>query len=246
MIFYFSGTGNSAWAARQLARLTGDATCDIVSLTKLPDLQKAEQIGIVFPVHAWGAPEPVLSFVKKLPAISAFTFGVCTCGGDAGMSLKRLSSIYPLDSCYSIIMPNNYIVGTDTEDTGSILAKLDSARRELRQIAQEILQRQKVYRVREGSMAALKSSIVNLGFRRFACSASPFYATDVCNGCGLCARNCPVSAITLHEGMPSWEKQCCQCMRCINACPQQAIQYGKTTAGRRRYMIGPYLPPEEQ
>ena len=25
MIFYFSGTGNSAWAARQLARLTGGA-----------------------------------------------------------------------------------------------------------------------------------------------------------------------------------------------------------------------------
>ena len=38
MIFYFSGTGNSAWAARQLAKRTGDVACDITTLKELPDL----------------------------------------------------------------------------------------------------------------------------------------------------------------------------------------------------------------
>ena len=38
MIFYFSGTGNSAWAARQLARLTSDEAYDITNLKELPDI----------------------------------------------------------------------------------------------------------------------------------------------------------------------------------------------------------------
>lgn len=50
MIFYFSGTGNSAWAARQLARLTGDEAYDITNLNQLPDMENAKQIGFVFPV----------------------------------------------------------------------------------------------------------------------------------------------------------------------------------------------------
>ena len=67
MIFYFSGTGNSAWAARQLAKLTGDTAYDITSLNERPDIDNAKQIGFVFPVYAWGAPEIMAEFAKKLP-----------------------------------------------------------------------------------------------------------------------------------------------------------------------------------
>ena len=113
-------------------------------------------------------------------------------------------------------------------------------------MAQEIRRQEKVYRVREGTMAGLKSGLVNFGFNRFARSAKPFFAGDRCNGCGLCAANCPAHAITLREGKPVWAAQCCQCLRCINQCPRQAIQYGKATAGRRRYTIRAYLPQDEQ
>lgn len=52
MIFYFSGTGNSSWAARQLARLTGDEAYDITHLNELPNMDNVRQIGFVFPVYA--------------------------------------------------------------------------------------------------------------------------------------------------------------------------------------------------
>ena len=65
MIFYFSGTGNSAWAARQLARLTGDTACDITTLKELPDMDSAKQLGFVFPVYAWGAPEVMGGVCEK-------------------------------------------------------------------------------------------------------------------------------------------------------------------------------------
>ena len=246
MIFYFSGTGNSAWVARQLAYLTGDNICDISALTQQPDVKTAKQIGFVFPVYAWGAPEIMADFAKKLERCDAFAFGVCTCGGDAGLAMKAFSRCYPLNSCYSVAMPNNYIIGSDTDSEDVIVRKLAAAREDLQRMAQEILRQERVYRVHEGALAGVKSRVANWGFNKFARSAKPFFATECCNGCGLCAQHCPASAITLQSGKPVWKAQCYQCMRCINTCPQQAIQYGKATMGRRRYTIRPYLPPEER
>ena len=246
MIFYFSGTGNSAWAARQLARLTDDEACEITNLNGLPDMHHAKQIGFVFPVYAWGAPEIMADFAQKLPRPQVFTFGVCTCGGDAGLTMKQFSKRYPLSSSYSLVMPNNYIIGSDTDDQDEILQKITAARAELERISGEIRRQEQVYRVHEGALAGVKSHLANFGFNKFARSAKPFFAEDSCNGCGLCVRNCPAHAISLRDGTLVWAEQCFQCLRCINECPQQAIQYGKTTAGRRRYTIRAYLPQDEQ
>ena len=246
MIFYFSGTGNSAWAARQLANLTEDEAYNIISLKELPDVGNAKQIGFVFPVYAWGAPEVMVDFAKKLPQPPVFTFGVCTCGGDAGLTMKQFSKWCSLSSSYSLVMPNNYIIGSDTDDKGVISQKITAAQVELEQIAQEIRRQEQVYRVHEGGLAGVKSHLANLGFNKFARSAKPFFTEDSCNGCGLCARNCPAHAISLRDGKPIWAAQCYQCLRCINECPQRAIQYGKSTAGRHRYTIWAYLPQDEQ
>ncbi len=246
MIFYFSGTGNSAWVARRLAALTGDTAHDIVALREAPDLRTARQVGFVFPIYAWGAPEVMTGFAKSLERTGAFAFGVCTCGSDAGLAMKRFSRCYPLDSSYSLVMPNNYIIGSDTDAQDAILRKLAAARESLRQMAGEISRQERVDRVQEGSLAWVKSYMVNAGFNKCARSAKPFLATENCNGCGLCAQGCPASAISMQAGKPVWNAQCYQCMRCINACPREAIQYGKQTEGRRRYTIAPYLPQEER
>lgn len=88
MIFYFSGTGNSRWVAKQLACLLDDQTCDITALTEIPDIKNEKQVGFVFPVYAWGAPEPMETFAMKLPKTGVFAFGVCTCGEEAGIAMK--------------------------------------------------------------------------------------------------------------------------------------------------------------
>ncbi len=149
MIFYFSGTGNSAWAARQ--------------------------IGFVFPIYTWGAPKIMADFAKRLPKPPSFTFGVCTCGGDAGLAMKQFSKLYPLNSSYSLVMPNNYIIGSDTDEEGKIRQKISAARAELERMAQEIQQQEPVYRVHEGGLARVKSHLVSFWCNKFVRSAKPFF-----------------------------------------------------------------------
>jgi NAD-dependent dihydropyrimidine dehydrogenase PreA subunit len=38
------------------------------------------------------------------------------------------------------------------------------------------------------------------------------------------------------KDLPVWGKECTQCLACIHRCPVQAIEYGKATIGKRRYV----------
>lgn len=64
MICYFSGTGNSKWVAEQLAIKTNDNAINLIR-EPAPFSISGEIFGIVFPVYAWGVPEPVVDFVKN-------------------------------------------------------------------------------------------------------------------------------------------------------------------------------------
>lgn len=242
MIFYFSGTGNSKWVADEIAPKIGDKAYDISKLRELPEINDEKQIGLIFPIYAWGIPEPMVIFAKKLKRVKTFTFGICTCGANAGIALKTLSKIYHLDSSYSIIMPNNYIIGSDIEEKSIILEKIKLASKEIEKISNEIIQKEKVYRVNEGIFPKFKSLIINKGFNKYARKTEPFYVDkEKCTGCGLCAKMCPASTIKIVDSNPVWNKKCYQCLKCINFCPQKAIQYGAKTEKRGRYNINDYL-----
>ncbi len=241
MIFYFSGTGNSKWVAQEIANRIHDTAVDIMGYNQVLDFQKEEQIGFVFPIYAWGVPEPMLNFVKKLPNNKNFTFAVCTCGADAGLAMKELSKVYFLHSSYSILMPSNYIIGENVEKEDIIKFKINKAKDGMENISKEIQQKKSVYRVTEGKLAFLKSKFGTAGFEKFARSTSLFYADDRCVSCGICEIQCPAKTIIIRDRKPVWGEACYQCLKCIHTCPEHAIQYGKHTSRRGRYTIDKWV-----
>lgn len=234
MIYYFSGTGNSRWVARQLAGLTLDTAADLTRIQP-PVSVDGQVLGIVFPIYAWGVPEPVLEFVQGLSGTPVHAYAVCTCGDEAGRAMEHLNNLLPLDSAWSIAMPSNYIIGADTESDASIDRKISRAAKRLPLIAEAVRSRQQVFDVMPGRFAAVKSGLVCPAFNRFARSTRPFHATEKCIGCGQCAELCPAGTIHLIDGKPQWREKCFQCTACINRCPVEAIEYGKGTRHRRRY-----------
>ena len=236
MIFYFSGTGNSKWIAEELAKQINDTAIDLITVAK-PLVVPPDTFGLVFPIYAWGIPEPVRLFLKSTTSRAEFSFTICTCGEDAGHAMRDLKNFYPFNSTYSIVMPNNYIMGFDVELAPVIQEKFANAKVQLLTIAKEVQNQHSVYKVTEGRLPWLKSQFISPLFDRFARRTKPFYATSECISCGLCARNCPTQTIKLIDGKPHWGDHCYQCTACINHCPVQAIQFEKSTIPRGRYFL---------
>ncbi len=51
------------------------------------------------------------------------------------------------------------------------------------------------------------------------------YVDDNCNGCGTCAKVCPVRNIKLVENKPVWQHHCEMCLACDEWCPRKAIHH---------------------
>lgn len=58
-----------------------------------------------------------------------------------------------------------------------------------------------------------------------------------CNGCGVCARECPVSAIDLHDPKKVDKTACISCMRCVALCPQKARKINPVMQGLAGLML---------
>lgn len=107
MIFYFSGSGNTKWAAEQLALATHE------SLHYIPDelrkknnnqeeltyhLQEGERLGFCFPTHGWQPPRIVREFIR----IATFVIPDYTPHNTCHPSIEKsenINYIYALTTC---------------------------------------------------------------------------------------------------------------------------------------------------
>ena len=256
MIFYFSGCGNSKHVAETIAAGLNDTLIFIPEAARNNQydytLAEGERLGFVFPIYSWAPPRLVLDFVKKLtikvpepvegPTSKPYLYFACTCGDNCGLTEKVFRKAveekgWSLSACFSVQMPETYIgmAGFKLDTDKNAQLKIDRADDLLMRNIPRLMDKECFSEMVVGSLAWLKTYLVNPGFNRSATDDSKYHVTEACIHCGKCVESCPLKNITLEEGHPKWNGNCTMCMGCYHHCPVNAIQYGKVTEGKGQY-----------
>jgi len=244
IIFWFSGTGNSLYAAKRLSerlgnfelfRITEQAPSGVVG-------GGGSKVGFVFPSYFGNLPRAVRAFVEKLEFNpDTYIFTVVTMGmfgqGSVGALNKALKSKgSSLNYGASVRMPANYVVNYNPADPAKSAKSLAQADERLEKTAAEI-----------SSGALLVKTVpftANNLYRNIEKLDAGFTVSDACTVCNLCEEICPVANVRMKDGKPTWQHRCEHCMACISLCPAKAIDYKQRTQTRRRY-INPYIKAED-
>ena len=246
-MYYFSGTGNSLFAARELAQRIPDATLfPIVGLLNNKTVQtRGKKVGLVFPVHDSTIPSAVKEFLLKLDLTqSDYIFAVATKQGGEFHGFekinrilkrkgKRLNAGFMLKMCGNDSGNSEYGVPGEADILALekiVLMKLDA-------IKDVVIKKETYHEQRPASGSPApgrpitsylfeKITLSGKAVSEFIGKANRFSCDDTCFGCGICEKVCLSKKISMRDRKPVWDKGkvCYRCYACLNFCPQDSIR----------------------
>jgi ferredoxin len=241
-VFYFTGTGNSLKAAKDIANKLGDCDAFLMPAYKERVIPAGyERIGFAFPVYLYAPPICVQEFLKEIDLSQnkdAYVFAVATYGGMQGNTYLTVNRLLAdkgiaLNAVFGVNMRPTYIVMYDMPKIAYVISRNSS--KKIDAIAKRILKKEHTTIPKKESKSQADKN------KKFVAECHDmdrdYNVSDGCTGCGLCTRVCSVQNIVIKsDGKPTFEHRCEQCMACIHACPEQAINYKNITQKRARYL----------
>jgi len=257
VIYFWSGTGNSYRVSTWMGKIAEEAELNtrVLSIDQSnlkEDIKNGNDslLGLVFPTHGFTAPWHIIKFVWRLPftkSTDAFCvatraglkFGSVFIPGISGSATFIIALIlmikgYNVRGAMSVDMPSNWYSLHPIQSKNSQKAIINRAGQKVTGFMESVLQKRKVwftpnnfYEITWGLLLSL-ISVGYLFIGRFFL-AKLFFANKDCDGCGICARYCPIEAIKMRgkkNPKPFWTYTCESCMRCSAFCPQNAIEAG--------------------
>ncbi|MFN2351341.1 MAG: EFR1 family ferrodoxin [Kiritimatiellia bacterium] len=248
-IYWFSGTGNSLWLARSLGEILGESELISIAAGVWRGRPAPARAIVVYPAYATRLPKIVQGFLREAPLDQATDLHLV-----ANFALWRAGSLevgrrlllrrgLRVRGGFGIRMPNNYTPLGEAAAPAKQQRLFEQAGKRLQEVASVI---------RDPARQAWESNVLIGRFWAMLCPLMnaldqgedrKFNSDERCNGCGLCARICPVENIIIRDKLPVWQGHCEMCFRCLQYCPQESIQFQRSTIGRKRYHH-PEVPPE--
>ena len=203
MIFYFTATGNSLYAARQIGG--GDELVSIAQeLRKTDRHYQGDAIGIVVPLFEFDLPDVVDRFIATSTFDTDYFFIVSTFGMHSGGIAERVSKRLEaagrhVDYYNTVIMVDNAIQVFDMEEQ----MRIDPEKHvdeQLEAVRADIAAR------RHYIQPATQEEV-------------DFYEGYMAN---------PAFDLHMEDNRPSWDyTTCAGCYACVHACPKAAIRFTK-------------------
>jgi len=250
-IFYFSGTGNSLWSAKTIARIINERTpaqeCGLfnigVEAQKDGIIIEADTVVFVFPSYAYGLPGVVRRFLKRAVFNAQYAASFVTYGssplGTLG-EVRRILKKKKIGKLYFGAIPSaeNYLALFGPPKTETVKRRVLMQEKATEEAALCVNEKRENKVNTFCPFSFLVSRLFSLGLKIFY---KYYRLGGSCDGCGLCEKICPVSAIAMKNGRPVFGEKCEHCQGCVDMCPLRAIQFGRVkfaSAGYRHPQIG--------
>lgn len=233
MLAYFSGTGCTKAVCdcfeEQLTTLGAEVTKVNMPACEKLDAQKTDLLIIFSPVYAFRLAPIAETWVNNLQRVKNTSAVIISVSGGGEISpntacrvrckqiLKRKG--YHLIYEKMIVMPSNFAIQAEQELNFALLTALPE---KVGYIIQDILSGKKRItspKLQDKIMAVMGKG-EHLGARFFGASIR---ASQTCNKCGLCIRDCPQKNIRMANETPKFGFHCMWCLKCIYNCPCNAL-----------------------
>jgi len=246
MIVYFTGTGNTRWAAQQLAEATGE------QLYFIPDelrkgslhytLKDDERLGICFPTHGWQPPHIVRDFLRRAVFENVhYTYALTTCGDNMGHAMRILRKELSqqglsLDAAFAVVMPESNVCFSflHLDSQASEERKIAAAQERMPHICQLVVNRTRgVEELVKGAIPYTYTYVIGGYYNKHLITDRHFWVDEAaCIQCGKCAKLCPVDDIAGKPPVWKHNGKCTNCLACYHYCPAHAIHWGDMQRGQ--------------
>ncbi|MCR5200286.1 MAG: 4Fe-4S dicluster domain-containing protein [Saccharofermentans sp.] len=232
---YFSGTGNSKFAAECFCK-NYDKDSKALSIEDQDAISEIKRSGLLvfsYPVQYSTVPKILRDFITNNSELwmNKKVFIIATMGlfsGDGSGILGRL-----LHGFGAEVIGGLHLKMPDSIGDEKALKRPLEKNKELVKAAESKI-KESVRLLKEGKptreglgplyqMAGLFGQRLYFGHKTKEYSSKLKINADKCVGCGLCVKLCPMNNITVASGKAVSSNQCTMCYRCINKCPKQAI-----------------------
>lgn len=224
MIFYFTATGNSLYAAEYL----GDELVSIPQVYRNENqVYEADRIGIVCPVYGHEVPPMVRDFMKKAEFHTDYFYMVLTYGnrhGGAAELAQELCEECGIEPSYIniLLMADNWLPGFNMNEQSKLDKKVEE---HLQKIREDIDSRKiGISEVTDADRAAHEQFLANQAKLPADLWQHLIRVGEDCTGCGICTEVCPSGSLRMENGRAVHIAGNCQaCLACVHNCPAKVM-----------------------
>lgn len=225
MLFYFTGTGNSLYIAKQIEQ----TPISIPQVMRQGALEfTADSIGIAAPVYGHEVPSIVKDFLRNGVFHTEYFYMILTYGnrhGGAAELAEKLCDECGISVNYInvILMVDNWLPGFDMNEQKKIDKRVEENMAVI--LADLAAHKNMISEVTDTDRAAHQQFLDTMSNMPEEAWQHLLRFPHACVGCGICEKVCPSASVHVVDGKAVHIPGKCQtCLACVHACPQKAIQ----------------------